>query len=161
MSKKLTIYCIVSFLLGAVVCGWVVLTLSRGASEIWTTNYVLQMASRFELEARAEYAKGNRTHARDWMNSALLARRHLASGENAAVWPIDMPLSGMVGRILGWVDFTSLSRAVNSKDQLLFFDCAVLALSDPSTELDRIESLFQSIQKQFPHITREKCTSLV
>ena len=157
MSKKLAIYCASSFLLGVVISGWAVLTLARGTSELWTTNYVLQMVSHFEFDARSAFAKGNKTQTRDLVNSSLLARRYLKNNADSATWPIDMPLTGMFGRALGLVDLNSMARSVNTNNQLLFFDCAVLALSEQTTDAD---SHFQSIQKQFPNITREKCITL-
>lgn len=157
MSKKLTIYCIISFLFGVIISGWAVLILARGTSELWTTNYVLQMGSRHEFDARSAYSNGNKTQARDLMNSALLARRYLQNEADTAIWPIDMPLTGMFGRTLGLVDLNSMARSVNSKNQLLFFECAVLALSEETADAN---SRFQSIQKQFPNTTREKCIVL-
>ena len=152
-AKKLTVYCIASFILGAFVFGWFVLILSRSTSEVWVTNYVIQMASQFELDARSEYSKENRVRARDLMNSAFLIRLHLASSGYPTVWSMDMPLSSAIGKSL----IASMNPAENAEDLMFLYDCAVLVLSKDSTEAD---SRFYSIKKRFQHVTREKCIGL-
>lgn len=156
MIKKILLI-VVSFGIGAFICGWCVLVLSQRASTIWAAESALQMAFRFEQAAKTEFGKNNKTLAHDFMMSALFIRRDLSAENNRVAWPIDMPAIGLSAPSIGITNFTVVTDdAVRTKKILLSYECAVVVLSDAATQLDYL----RNIQKAFPKMTSEACYAM-
>ncbi|MBX7230225.1 MAG: hypothetical protein K1X48_11560 [Burkholderiaceae bacterium] len=149
--------CFFSFVLATCLTAGTLLFLAQRASIVWAVDTALQMSLRFEQTAKLAFSRNDKEQAQKFMTAAFLVRRDLAEEKNLQRWPITMPTVGFSFPAIGIPDFVKFTRdSMASKETLLLYKCAALALSDGATQTRE----FQEIQKEFPKITLEHCKNM-